>query len=91
MKKDAEVQAWVEIGRTTKHHEQGDIFRAEIQIKTPHSSLRAEFEDEDLYAAIDKARNEMQREIKNAHNKQITKFRKGARKIKNILTGFYKK
>ncbi len=91
VKKDAEVQAWVEVGKTTNHHEQGDIFRAEIQIRAPHASLIAKAESEDLYAAIDKVRDEMQREIKKAHGKKITKFRGGARKIKGILTGFYKK
>jgi len=91
VKKDAEVQAWVEVGMTTKHHEQGNIFRAEIQIRLPHASVRTEAEAEDLYTAIDKVRDEMQREIKKAHGKQITKFRAGARKIKETLTGFYKK
>ena len=91
VKEDAEVQAWVEVGMTTKHHEQGNIFRTEIQIRLPHSSVRSEAEGEDLYASIDKVRDEIQRELKKVHGKQITKFREGARKIKNTITGFYKK
>lgn len=91
VKKDAEIQAWVEIGRISRHHEQGDVFKAEIQMKLPHASVMVNAEGEDLYAVIDKAKDEMQREIKKAHGKQITKFREGARKIKETLTGFYKK
>jgi len=90
-KKDAETQVWVEIGKITKHHEQGDVFRAEAQMRLPHASLRAESINEDLYAAIDGVRDEMQREMTNTHNKQITRFREGARKVKNIVTGLYKK
>ncbi|MCR4284270.1 MAG: ribosome-associated translation inhibitor RaiA [Parcubacteria group bacterium] len=91
VKIDAEVQAWVEVGRTTRHHEQGDIFRAEIQMKLPNYSLRAEAEGEDLYAAIDKVHDEMQREINKAHGRQIARLREGARRIKGIFKGFYKK
>lgn len=91
VKKDAEIQVWIEVGMTSKHHEQGDIFRAEVQMRLPHGSVRAEVEAEDLYTAIDKVRDEMQREIKKVHGKEITKFRAGARKIKNTITGFYKK
>lgn len=90
-KKDAEEQVWVEIGKTTNHHEQGNIFRAEAQMRLPHASIRAEATDEDLYAAIDKVRDEMQRKMSKTHDKQIKKFRDGARKIKDLLTGFYKK
>lgn len=91
VKIDALVQAWVEVGRTTKHHEQGDIFRTEIQMKLPNYSLRAEAQGEDLYATIDEAHNEMQREINKAHGRQIAKLRRGARKIKDIIKGFYKR
>ncbi len=90
-KKDAETQVWVEIGKTTKHHEQGDIFRTEVQMRLPHASLRAEAVNEDLYASIDAVRDEVRREMSKTHGKQITKFRNGARRVKDLLTGFYKR
>ena len=90
-KKDAETQVWVEIGKTTKHHEQGYIFRTEVQMRLPHASLRAEAVNEDLYASIDAVRDEVRREMSKTHGKQITKFRNGARRVKDLLTGFYKR
>lgn len=36
------VEAWVEIGRTTLHHQKGPFFRAEAQMHFSGKSLRAE-------------------------------------------------
>jgi ribosome-associated translation inhibitor RaiA len=32
---DSEILCMVELGRTTKHHKSGDIFRAEVNITVP--------------------------------------------------------
>lgn len=64
-------EVWVEVGRTTRHHKKGDIFRAEVQIRLPGKSLRAESENTDLYQAIDEVRNELKTELKRYKEKQI--------------------
>ncbi len=75
----------VEIGKMTAHHEKGDVFRAEITIQTGGHMYRAVSEKDDLYAAIDDARDELIREIKSKKGKGEALFRKGARRLKNVL------
>jgi len=81
------VQAWVEIGLTTRHHQKGDIYRAEIQIRLPRveNGIRTESEQEDLYAAIDDARNEMKLELLKVKGKKRSLALRGARLFKKIV------
>lgn len=58
------VEVWVEIGRTTRHHQKGDIFRAEVQMRLSGRSVRAESEREDLKLAVTEVKDELQRELK---------------------------
>lgn len=79
------VECWVEVSRTTKHHQSGDIFRAEIQIKLPGSEgIRSESVKPDLHQAIDEAKDEMQRLLKKYKGKQNAKGKRGARKAKDM-------
>ena len=76
----------VEIGRTTKHHRSGDIFKAEINIIEPgNKQIFAVAEESDLYTAIDILRDEAEREIVSQKDKRDTLFRRGATKINNLL------
>jgi len=84
------IQAWIEIGKTTNHHQHGDIFRAELQMKIAGNSLRAESEKDDLYAAIDDMQEEMKRELLKFKDKRSTKKRRGERMLKKLLSVFYK-
>ena len=62
---DAEgtAEVWLEIGRTTKHHHKGPVFRAEADLRLPGKILRAEQEDTDVRAAIDRIRTKLRLEI----------------------------
>ncbi len=84
------VQARVEVGITTKHHQSGDIFRAEIQIRLPHieKNIRTESEQNDLYIAIDDARDQMKRELRGTKEKRETLIRRGARMFKRLIPFF---
>lgn len=78
------VECWVEVGRTTKHHKSGDVFRAEIQIKLPGSEgVRTESVKWDLHQAIDEATDEMQRRLKRYKGKGKAKRDREARKTKD--------
>lgn len=79
------VFAQVELGKTTQHHRQGDIFRAEINLKIAGHSFRAVSEKEDLYSAIDEMKDEIGREVKSGKQKSISLFRRGAQKMKKFL------
>jgi len=82
------IMAAVEIGKTTNHHKLGDLFRAEINLDYPGTQLRVEVEEEDLYAAIDEAKDDLAEEIKTIGKKKMTLLKRGGRLIKNLLRGF---
>ena len=76
----------VEIGRTTRHHKSGDIFRAEVNIIQPgNKQVYVVAEEVDLYTAIDVVRDEAERSIVSRKNKYRTLFKKGAVRVKEIL------
>lgn len=75
----------VEIGKTTNHHQSGDVFRAEVNFHVRGKHFRATSEKDDLYAAIDDMRNELVRELNSHKDKARTLVRKGAGIIKNML------
>jgi len=81
----------VEIGTNTKHHHSGKIFRAEINLHMLGNNFRAVSEKEDLYIAINAAKEELTESLKSYKTKQRTRFRRGANAVKNILKGFMKK
>jgi ribosomal subunit interface protein len=59
------VECWVEVERALKSHQSGDVFRAEAQIKLPKvSGIRAEAREPDLHLAIDKVRDDLQRQLR---------------------------
>ncbi len=78
-----------EIGKSTNHHRNGDIFIANVNVTTSLGKLyRAETEKADLYEAIDVVRDELVRELKSAKGKEHSLFKRGAQRVKNILKGF---
>lgn len=88
--KDESIQCDVEVGIHTKHHQSGNIFRAEINIHTAGNNFRAESEKEDLFVAINDAKEEIIHAITSKKTKARVAFRKGAGKVKEILKGFRK-
>jgi ribosomal subunit interface protein len=85
------MTTFVEIGKTTEHHRQGDIFKAEVNITT---SLGNQFyaisETSDLYQSIDEVRDEIVREISSSKGKKEALWKRGARKVKDMIRGFRK-
>ncbi len=70
-------EAWVEVGKTTRHHKKGNVFLAEVQVRLPGKSLRAESEKPDLHVAIDEVKEEIERELKKYKEKRITLMKRG--------------
>ncbi|TSC68282.1 MAG: Uncharacterized protein G01um101472_65 [Parcubacteria group bacterium Gr01-1014_72] len=87
---DSAVLLQVELGRTTRHHHTGDVFRAEINLYRGKESFRAEAEAQDLYAAIDEVRDEIIREVTGSKEKRLSLLRRGGQKVKDILRGLYR-
>lgn len=85
--------AQVEVGKSTKHHKSGAVFRAEVHIIGGGLDLYAVSEKEDLYAAIDTVKDEIAHNMVHIKTKRETMVRRGARAIKNIIKGlnFFKR
>lgn len=74
----------VELERITGQ-QVGDIYRAEINLQINGTLLRAEATEETMEDAIDRAKNEMKGELTSESGKRTSLFRRGARRIKNML------
>ena len=86
---DSTVQCDLELARTTNHHKQGDIFKAEAHVVGKDKNIYATEEHEDLYTAIDALRDSLLREIKSTTAKKRSLIRRGGAQIKNILKGIW--
>lgn len=80
------VELSVEVGKTTKHHKKGLVWRAEANLAVPNALLRAEVENEGLYISIDELRDELLRQIKHYKDKYQARVRQGARRAKKLTS-----
>lgn len=77
--------AEIEVGKTTEHHHQGNIFRAEIVLHINGKKVVAVSEKDDLYAAIDEMKDKIEREVTSGKERSRALWRKGASAVKKIL------
>ena len=82
------VMVDVEIGRTTKHHHTGDIYKAEINVHVGHKSFRAVKETGDLFTSIDAAKDQMLEELRSNKKKRLSLVRHGSQRVKAFIKGF---
>lgn len=87
MEDPGSVKVNIEVGKTTRHHQSGDIFNAELNLTLSGKHFRAVSEQGTLYAALDDVKDEMVREVTSYRGKQRTLFRRGAARVKNIIRG----
>ena len=60
----------VELEKTTRHHQKGDLFRAEVQVEVPGGKmLRAVSIKEDFRSALTEVKDELQIQIKKHKDK----------------------
>jgi ribosomal subunit interface protein len=85
IKNQDDVLAEVELAKTTRRHKSGDIFKAEINLSIDGRQFYTITQKSDLYAAVDKMRDDVEREIVSNNKKYIATFRRGAAKIKDYL------
>ena len=82
---DESIFADVELAKTTKHHQKGDIFMAEINLNLPGRLIRVVSEEWDLRVAIDAAKDNLRREITGNKERVASLYRRGARLLKRLL------
>ncbi|MDP3875112.1 MAG: ribosome-associated translation inhibitor RaiA [bacterium] len=86
-KSSPNIVAQVEVGKSTRHHKAGNIFRAEVHITGVNLDLYAVSEMEDLYAAIDMVKDEIVHNVVQLKGKRQTLARRSAEMVKNTLKG----
>ena len=82
------VVAQVEVGKSSKHHKSGDVFRAEAHLIGGGLDLYAVSDQSDLYAAIDLIKDDLARKLTQQKGKRFARTRRGARALKDMLKGF---
>ena len=86
---DEAVIVDVELGRTTRHHQSGDVFFAEINIHRGKESFRAVADRPDLMSAIDGMRDSIARELSARKEKRLSLLRRSGQMAKAVLRGGY--
>lgn len=79
------AEAFVEIGKPSRHHKKGDVFYAECQIPLPGKGVRSEAKREDLKMAIVEVKDELQRLLKKYKGSQMAERKRTQRKTKKDI------
>lgn len=83
---DKNAEMSVEVGKLTKHHKKGHVWRAEANLRMGGTLLRSEVTDEGFHAAVDGVKDDLLRQIKQIKGKLDTQVRKGARRAKKLTS-----
>lgn len=74
----------VEFEKMTAQHS-GNVFRMEANLQIDGKLYRAEATMDSFEKAIDEVRSELDKELRRANSKKETLFKRGGRKIKEML------
>lgn len=78
---------YIEVGKTSMHHKNGDYYKAEINLQTGENKFFAQSEKENLYSAVDAVKDEIANLIKRSKDKKQTLFKRGAKSVKKMVKG----
>lgn len=79
----------IDLEKSTNHHRSGEIFVATVRVVTVLGKVYiTSAEKTDLYEAIDIARDDVVRALNEGKKKKDSVFKRGAKKIKNMIKGF---
>lgn len=81
-----EVSFHAEVGPTSTHHKNAaDHYQAEFTVNLNGQRFFVRALDEDMYASIDKARDDLLRQIHKSRSRHRVMWRKGSSFIKKLL------
>lgn len=80
-----EVVVNIEVGKSTRHHKSGDVFMAELHVINGGQDYYVQVLKEDLYAAIDEAKDSLTRELTSRRKKALRMVRRGGVRLKNMI------
>ncbi len=75
----------VEFEKVTNHHQQGNVFRVEVNLEVTGKLFRAEATSESFEKAIDDVRADLENEMQSVQGKRDTLWKKGARRVKEMM------
>ncbi|MBI2642685.1 MAG: ribosome-associated translation inhibitor RaiA [Candidatus Wildermuthbacteria bacterium] len=61
--KEGELQTFIEVAKTTTHHNKGNLFYVEVMVQLPKALVRAETTNEDFGSAVDIAKDIFKKEL----------------------------
>lgn len=79
------IEAWVEIGKESRHHKKGSLFLAECQMRFPKKNIRSTARAENLKSAINEVKDELQRELKEYKEKLVAEKERKSRILKKEI------
>jgi len=82
---DPNARIDVEIGKTTDHHKNGNIYKAEAKIVEPKAEYFADIITTDLYTSIDSLSDEMFQQVTKSKSKHRALLKRGQSAIKKLL------
>lgn len=85
---DTAVRIDIEIGKTTKHHQTGDVFRAEFNLRTSAGYFRTIAEEASVFAAIDMAEEKLLQEVRHRKHREQSVIRRTGARIKEAMRRF---
>ena len=69
------ISGAVEVELTTHHHQTGDIYRAEVNLRLPKKLIRVEKTEGNIFKAIDKVKDHLRQDMLRYKRKMITQSR----------------
>lgn len=79
------ARAYVDLGKETEAHQNGKIWRADINLDVDGNRFYAKAIEESIEKAIDKSANELASELHTARRRQLSLMRKGGGAIKAMM------
>jgi ribosomal subunit interface protein len=80
---NGELTLRVELARTTRHHNKGDVYYVESTLPIVRNLIRIEQIGQDMHAAIDVAKDRMKVEIEKFKERTQSKDKKEIDRLKN--------
>jgi len=80
---NGELTLRVELARTTRHHNKGDVYYVESTLPIVRNLIRIEQIDQDMHAAIDVAKDRMKVDIEKFKERMQSKDKKEIDRLKN--------
>lgn len=84
---DAGTKLEVDLSKAHHHQKSKDAYEAQYKVYCRGEYLQSKVEAEDIYSAIDLGRDEIYMILSSKKDKKMTLWRRGGKKIKNIMRG----